>query len=141
MSNASKIAEYDSEPVKYCSKCLSLKVNYEETQDIEYCGDCGSVNIVEAPFEEWEKKYVARYGHKLIEKEKDPRNHPIFQLTIAELKRKIYNSPNWKEALSCIYHNLPEGYSKIDTILLVFDRLIRENRLTDFKIQLTKIQL
>lgn len=141
MSDQIRIAELDPEPVKYCVKCLSLKVSYEEISDTEYCGDCGCVDIAECPFDEWERKYEARYGHKLVEKGTDPRKHPIYQMSLSELKKKIYNSPNWREALGCIYHKIPMGYSKLDCILLVFDRIIRENKVDEFKIALTKVKL
>lgn len=54
-------SEYDKEPVLYCSTCLSLRV--VATQDgIDYCDKCGSTAIESAGIEEWNEKYVKRYG-------------------------------------------------------------------------------
>ena len=33
-----------------------------------YCGDCGTVDIGEASFEEWDEMYVEKYGHHFCEK-------------------------------------------------------------------------
>ena len=141
MATCEKITDYDDDPIKYCPRCLSIKVKYEESQDTEYCGDCGCTDIVECSFEEWEKKYERRYGHKFVEKSNDPRKSYIFNLTVEELKQKMYDSDNWKAAIVGMNHKFPGGYSKIDTILLFFDWLIKENKLDDFKILLTKIKL
>ena len=79
MDNGRKNKDYDSEPVKFCSKCYSLKVTYEDALGLECCADCGSSEISEASLEEWEKKYVQRYGHKLVVKNEDPRKTYIFK--------------------------------------------------------------
>ena len=141
MAAYEKVTEYEDEPVKYCPRCLSLKIKYEELSDTEYCGDCGCSDVLEASFEDWERKYEARYGHKFVEKGKDIRKHPIFQLTIKELKNKLYDSDNWEKVVRAMYPTFPQGYSKIDSILLFFDKLIRENQLDEFRILLTKIKL
>lgn len=142
MLTGEKVLVDNDNSVKYCSKCLSLKIKYEDIQDIEYCGDCGCTDIIEAPFEDWEEKYESRYGHKFVEKSNDPRKSYIFQMSIGELKQKMYESKdNWREVIRIIHPKFPRGFSKIDTILLFFDYLIRENRLDEFKILLTKIKL
>lgn len=142
MATYEKVTTYDDDPVKYCPRCLSLKIKYEDIQDLEYCGDCGCTDIVEASFDEWEKKYERRYGHKLVEKNTDPRKSFIFGLSIKELKHKMYESKeNWKTVIKTIYPTFPGGLSKIDSILLFFDHLIRDNKLDDFKILLTKTKL
>ena len=56
MPETRELNDYDSEPVRYCSRCYSLKVKYDETLDSEYCGDCGCSDISEAPIEIWEEK-------------------------------------------------------------------------------------
>ena len=66
MSVEEKNQEYDSEPVKYCARCFSLKIKYEESIDAECCGDCGSSDILESSIEEWEKKYERKYGKKFV---------------------------------------------------------------------------
>ena len=34
----------------------------------DYCEDCGTVDIGEASFEEWDEMYVEKYGHHFCEK-------------------------------------------------------------------------
>ena len=61
--------EYNSEPVFYCKDCLSLKIrDVEHIDNSEYCDDCGSTDIGTASIEEWDAKYVAKYGHHFTDK-------------------------------------------------------------------------
>ena len=138
MSEQEKINDYDSEPVKYCARCYSLKVKYEEALDSEYCAECGSTDILEAPIEEWEKKYERRNGHKFTVKEEDPKKTFIFKLSLEELKTKLYNSDKCKEIIHAIYPGFPGGLSKIESVLLFFDTLIRQNKLNELKLLLFK---
>ena len=60
---------YDDEPVYYCKRCLSLKVcQMPMVTDQCYCEDCGTVDIGETSFEEWDEMYVEKYGHHYLEK-------------------------------------------------------------------------
>ena len=127
MSVEERNQDYDSEPVRYCARCYSLKVKYEESVDYECCGDCGSSDILEAPIEEWEKKYERRYGHKFTQKEQDPKNTFIFKLPLDKLKAKVYESSQWREIINAIYPKFPGGYGKADSIILFFDTLVRQN--------------
>ena len=46
MGEVSKIDEYNSIPVLYCKRCLSIKVmNISIIEDLDYCDDCGSTDI------------------------------------------------------------------------------------------------
>lgn len=138
MSEENKNQDYDSEPVRYCARCFSLKIRYEESIDSEYCADCGSSDILEAPIEEWEKKYERRYKHKFAEREEDPKKTFIFKLPLEKLKTRIYESAKWKEIIKMMYPRFPEGYSKIDSIILFFDTLIRQNRIDELRLVLHK---
>lgn len=61
--------DYNAEPVLYCKHCLSLKVrNIPDSEDSDYCDECGSTNIENCSIEEWEVLYKNKYGHKYIEK-------------------------------------------------------------------------
>ena len=126
MSVEERNQDYDSEPVRYCARCYSLKVKYEESVDSECCGDCGSSDILEASIEEWEKKYERRYGYKFTQKEQDPKNTFIFKLPLNKLKAKVYESSQWREIINAIYPKFPEGYGKADSIILFFDTLVRQ---------------
>lgn len=130
---------YDSEPVRYCARCYSLKIKYEEEMDSEYCADCGCFEITEAPIEEWEKKYEKRYGHKFAVKTEDPKKTFIFSLSLEELKTKVYNSEKWKNIIYAIYPKFPRGYSRTDSIILFFHNIIKDNKLNDLKMLLFKL--
>ena len=59
---------YEEEPVYYCKRCLSLNVRQMPMiVEQNYCGDCGTVDIGEASFEEWEEMYIEKYGHPYID--------------------------------------------------------------------------
>ncbi len=138
MPTEKEINDYDSEPVRYCARCYSLKVKYDETLDFEYCGDCGCSDIAEGSIEEWEKKYEGRYGSKFAVKNKDPKKSFIFSLSIEQLKTKIYQSEKWREIIKSMYPHFPGGYSKIDSLLLFFNTVLTQNRLDELKLLLLK---
>ena len=66
LRDESKIAEYNSVPVKYCKSCLSLRIMSFDGMD--YCDRCGDTDIEENTVEEWEKLYIAKYGDKFLNK-------------------------------------------------------------------------
>lgn len=136
-----KLNEYDSEPVKYCTQCYSLKIKYEESIDSEYCMDCGCSDIAESPIEVWEKKYEKRYGHKFTEKSNDPRKSPIFQLSTSKLMLKVAESAKWDKIIRTIYDHFPRNLSKADSIIMFFDKIVRENKLDRLKGLLYKMKI
>ena len=129
---------YDEEPVIYCSKCYSLKIKYEEAIDAECCMDCGCSDTSVSSIEEWEKLYEKRYGHKYVVKNTDPKKSYIFKLPINKLKDKVYNSPLWYVIIHSLYPKFPGGLDKADSIILLFDKLIKDNRLDDLRLVLLK---
>ena len=139
--NAEKIVDYDDEPVKYCTRCLSLKIKYEATIDVEYCGDCGCTDVIESTFDEWESKYTERYGHKLVEKSNDPKTSPIYRMSRRELTQLLYSSEHWKEVITRFYPSFPANLSRIDSVILFFNKLIEENRVEEFKLYIIKEKL
>lgn len=54
---------YDDEPVFYCANCLSLKIVADDVIG-DYCMDCGCADIRQTQIEDWEKKYLVKYGTK-----------------------------------------------------------------------------
>lgn len=60
--------EYNSIPVFYCNKCLSLKIRDAGLPDLLYCDECGSADILTAHINEWESLYKNRYGFKYLDK-------------------------------------------------------------------------
>lgn len=128
--------EYDSEPVVYCSKCYSLKIKHEDLIDADYCMECGCSDVLTSSIEEWERLYENRYGSPYVKRNNDPKTTYIFKLSLNELKEKVYNSPEWDEIIKALYPRFPKGLGKADSVILLFDRLIRDNRLNDLKMLL-----
>ena len=140
-SNTEKLDDYDAEPVLYCSSCLSLKIKHEESLDIDFCGDCGNTDIAESSFEVWEEKYKKKYGHKYTIKSEDPRKSPVFQLPIGKLMHKVSDCPKWETIIKGIYGHLPKGLSKADSIVVFFDKLIKDNKLDALRTLLYKMKI
>lgn len=138
MSTQEQLNDYDSEPVRYCARCYSLKVKYDESIDSEYCVDCGSSDIAESSIDEWEKKFERRYNCRYVVKNEDPQQSFLFNLPIEKLKTKVYNSPHWKEIINRLYPHFPGGLSRTDSIILLFDKLVKDNKLKDLKLMLMK---
>jgi Fe2+ or Zn2+ uptake regulation protein len=59
---------YNSEPVYYCSHCLSLKIRDAGLPDLLYCDDCGSADILSTDIEHWENLYKDKYGFRYLDK-------------------------------------------------------------------------
>ena len=138
MSEQERIQDYDAEPVKYCARCYSLKIKYEETIDADCCMDCGCSDTKEASIEEWERLYEKKYGRKFTVKNEDPRKSFIFRLPIDKLKAKVYESPFWRKIIQAVYPKFPGGLGKADSVILFFDKLIKENKLDDLRYFLLK---
>lgn len=136
MPKQDKMKEYDSEPVVYCSKCYSLKIVHEDAIDSDCCGECGCPDLKTLSFEEWEKLYAKRYGHKFVEASHDIRKSPIFQLSNDKLKARVFNDPSWREICRSLYPTFPNWLSKADSIILLFAKLYKENRLDDLRVEL-----
>lgn len=58
-----KKKEYNDIPVYYCKHCLSLAVKgLQNTDEFNYCSNCGSLDIEECSIEEWEELYKKAHG-------------------------------------------------------------------------------
>lgn len=136
MSSREEPNDYDLEPVRYCARCYSLKIKYEETTDSEYCGECGCSDTLVSSIDEWEKLYEKRYGSKYTVKGTDPKKSPIFLLPLDKLKEKLYNSPMMDAIIHSLYPRFPRGLGKADAIIMLFNFLIRDNRLDDLRLTL-----
>lgn len=140
MSTQEKLKDYDSEPVLYCANCLSLKIRHNDVIDMDYC-DCGCTDIRECLPEEWERKYEKKYGHKYVSQPKDVKKSPIWQLSFSALMTKVSKSPKWEYIIKEIYGALPKGLSKADSIVVFFDKLIKDNKLDSLRMLLYKMGL
>lgn len=136
MSQQEKINEYDSEPIIFCARCLSLKIKHEDAIDADYCADCGCSNVREASFSEWEDLYEKKYGHKYVVKGNDPKKNPVFKLSVPKLMERLCNLQQWREIIHSLYPKFPGGFGKADSIVLFFDKLVKDNRLDDLRLKL-----
>lgn len=139
MEKQRQFENYDLEPVKYCGQCLSLKIQYEEIVDTECCGECGCTNIMEGPIEVWEKKYEEKYGHKFVSGTGDIRKSPLFKMSFTKLMHKVSESSKWKVIISSLYPHFPKGLGKTDSIILLFDKLVKDNKLDNLRMLLYKM--
>lgn len=128
--------DYDSEPVKYCSKCYSLKIKYVEAIHSDCCSVCGCTDTAETTIDKWEKLYEGRYGQKYVQPSCNPRNSPIFKLSISALKGLIFNKIPYKRIARILYPNFPLHLSKADSIVLLFDKISKDNKLDDLRFAL-----
>ena len=133
----SKTKEYDEEPVCYCARCYSLNILHNDDIGLDWCGECGCPDILETSIEEWEKLYEGRYKHKFAVKG-DIKDSFIFKMSISDLKTELFKSDAFDKILRELYPRFPGGYSKVDSILLLFDKLSKDNRIDDLRLLLIK---
>lgn len=140
MPEIKKLNDYDNEPVVYCSKCYSLKIQHEELLDTDCCGECGCTNVKTSSIQEWENLYKERYGHSFVTSTKDIRRNPIFKMPVIKLQDKVYNAPDWKEICLKLYPNFPEGIGRADSVMILFSKLYDDKRLDDLRTLLVKLK-
>lgn len=58
--------EYDKENVLYCRDCLSLSIKGGRGIP-DYCTECASTNIGDAPIKAWVKMFENTYGYNYLE--------------------------------------------------------------------------
>lgn len=128
-----KTKDYDAEPVEYCAKCYSLRIIHDENTDTDCCSICGSTDIATTTIDRWERLYEGRYGHKFVEVSQDPRKSLYFKMPLSELKTKLYNSKYIWSILYSLYPFFPKGLSKSESIIVLFDKLSKDNKLDDLR--------
>lgn len=138
-SDRNKNSDYDSEPVRYCPKCYSLKIRFEEAIGTECCMDCGCSDIEETTISDWERLYEQRYGHKFVQKDSNPRNHPIFRTTVRELKNLVYENPSYWKIIKRMYPKFPGGLGRADSVIMFFDKLSKDNRIDELRMLLLNV--
>lgn len=130
---AQQTDDYNSEPVRYCSQCYSLKIMYEEPLDFEYCANCGCLDILEAPIEEWEKLYSERFGHKYVIKNPNQKLAYLSRCSEKELMKVLLGIESWREIVIRLYPEFYRGFDKMDTIILLFEKLRKDQRFNDLR--------
>jgi hypothetical protein len=53
---------------------------------------------------------------------------------------KVSDSPKWEYIIKEIYGHLPKGMSKADSIVVFFDRLVKDNKLDALRTLLYKMK-
>lgn len=129
---------YDEEPVYYCKTCLSLSIKNEPVTDTDYCCECGSTDIGEAPIEVWEKMYEDKHHCKHLNAEQSVKNSYLWNLPYSKLMDIVFELPDWRDLILEIYPNFPRRYSKTESIMLFFDKISKENKLNFLKTLLIK---
>lgn len=131
-----KTKDYNEEPVLYCAKCYSLRIMHDDTTDSDICSVCGSTDIATTTIDIWEKLYENRYGHKFVNRSNDPRDSIYFKMSIAKLKIKLYYSKYLQPILYSLYPNFPQGLSKSESVIMLFDQLSKDNRIDELRYML-----
>lgn len=132
--------DYNSEPVRYCSKCYSLQIGYiPESPNTEYCMKCGCSDTEETSIEEWEKLWEERYGEKFIHKNYDIRNHRVFKMTVQELQQFLYDYPQYKNIIKSLYPDFGFQRRKVDDIFSFFNRLVKDGKIEGLRYELIDI--
>lgn len=126
--------EYDLEPVSYCPKCYSLKIGYiPGVDDSDYCMNCGCIDVVRGNIFEWEKLYETRYGHKYVVPRKSYEGHPLWNLSVKDLRKTVLESSYWQEIIQEVYPDWKHYGNIVDTVYLFFDKVIGDRLLPRLK--------
>ena len=134
MKDTQDFNEYDLEPVSYCPKCYSLKIGYiPGVDDSDYCMDCGCIDVARGTIFEWEKLYEDRYGHKYITSRKNIEGHPIWKLSVKDLRRMLLDSSYCRNIMRSVYPNWKQQGTIVDAVFLFFDNVIHDKMLSKLK--------
>lgn len=134
MESTTNHNEYDLEPVSYCPKCYSLKIGYiPGVEDSDYCMDCGCLDVARGNIFEWEKLYEERYGHKYVVKRQSYEGHPIWGLSIKDLKKMLSESPYYQEIIKEVFPTWRYYGKPVETVYLFFDHVIKTKSLPKLK--------
>ena len=71
-----------------------------------------------------------------VVKSNDPKRNPVFKMTSAELMDRLCNLGQWKTVIHSLYPRFPGGFGKVDSIVLFFDKLVKDNRLDDLRLKM-----
>lgn len=136
MSKKAKKEDYNDDPVTYCSRCYSLNIKQDDAVGFDFCGECGCTDFSTTDVFTWEKLFKNRYGHDFVEASHDFRKSPVFTMSLDRLKAMVFKDECWKELCRAMYPAFPEGISKADSVVLLFAKIIQDNRLDELRMEL-----
>lgn len=61
--------DYNNEPIFFCKECLSIKIRCTR-DDIDYCDECGSIDIGQTSILTWVHYYTKQYGKPFLQLKK-----------------------------------------------------------------------
>lgn len=61
--------QYNEDPVYFCKECLSINIRFTR-EDIDYCDNCGSVDIDKTNIYTWIHFYTRKYGKPFLKLKK-----------------------------------------------------------------------
>lgn len=125
--------DYNDEPVTYCKECYSLKIKYEDAIDGDVCMDCGCTETATTSIDHWVKLYESRYGHKFVSQVKGYQNSLFCKMPVRDLRMKVYRHPKLYDMAKKLYPKFPTGYNKEETVIVLFDKLSKDNRIGDLR--------
>lgn len=128
--------DYDAEPVVYCPRCYSLRIRHDDSVDVDWCMDCGGTETATASIDDWERLYEERYGHRFVTRHSGPKDSKYFKMSLNKLKICLYDSDMMKRIIDRLYPNFPKGLDKAETVIMLFDKLYKDNRIDDLRYML-----
>lgn len=90
---------------------------------------CGCSETAEASIEDWERLYENRYGHKYVERPRNPYKNHIYQMPLSELKMELFGRHDYRDIIERIYPKFPKYLTRTDAVILFFDRAGKEGDL------------
>lgn len=124
---------YDDEPVTYCSRCYSLKIKHEEVTDSDICMDCGCTETKTTDISTWERLYERRYGRKYVDRKDTAEDSIYFKMPLSRLKMCLCQSKRLQVILRKLYPAFPQGLTRTESVIVLFDRLSKDNRIDDLR--------
>lgn len=128
--------EEEEDAWMFCARCYSIRFKYEDSIGMECCKDCGCTDFRQSTFEEWNSLYKNRYGHPYLEDKGVIRRSPVFLLSIEQLKTRLFKSSYCMDMCKALYPGFPDGLSKEDSVLLLFSKLEKDNRVDALRMEM-----
>ena len=57
--------DYNNIPIHFCTNCLSINIRFTD-DELDFCDDCGDIDIKTTHVDLWSRLYEEKYGHKFL---------------------------------------------------------------------------